>query len=631
MTRARRFALTASLVSLAVLGPMVAPAEDAFAGDYVVAQCHDANSAHEATIEGSDRGDYAMRDECTAAPDRALKVISITGAPSGHRGYWLWKAPAGTRIVAVDVDAKLRRADGHKARLYMADEAGQQIALVASGTDGATSFAAEHWSAPPESPGAAQFYASLVCDNNGATCPSSSEAKTFVRNVQLTLRDVSPPVVTIAAEGSSGVWRRGDLITKTQSSDLGGGIASQFAVVNGQTVGPAREFPCARTVTGMAASLSPCSVSSRVNEDLTFASASPPFRDGSNDLLVCAYDFATQGMPNVGCDDQEVLVDNTPPSLSFSNGQDPQDPERIGANATDATSGLAENSGEIQYRMVGAVDWMPLKTTQVNGELEARVDSEADPPGVYEFRAAALDLAGNSGNTSLRGDRSPMTLEFPLKERAELDAFFPGGQVRRIAGYREASKVRGYLRDSDGHGISDQLIVLRQEFDGGSLVKKRTERVRTNAEGAFNSGLPGGPSRVVSVRYGGSRRYLSDGAPLLDYNVRSRVKLRVGHEVRAGHSARFRGMVGKYFARVPPGGKLVELQFKKKAKTWNTADEAVGTTSGGRIEIGYRFRRFYTQPVTFIFRLKVTRESRWPYRVPASSRPVAVTVVPRRR
>ena len=603
-------------------------AETATAGDYVVAQCHDANPAHQASTESADRGDYAMRDECTAAPDHALKVITNTGAPSGHLGYWYWQAPPGTTIVSVKVDAKLRRADGHKARVYVADDAGRQISLVASGTDGATSFTTEQWSAPAGSSGASRLYAALVCDNNGANCPVSSEAKTFVRNVEITLRDVSSPTVRISGDAVTAGWKRGQIRATSHPADLGGGVASQVVVVNGLAVAPTHNFPCIGAGTENVSFLVPCPTTNVPPEDLSFDTVSPPFRDGVNEMVVCVYDFARSGQPNYGCDSQAIPVDNGAPQIAFSNQQDPQDPEVISASAADATSGLAHDSAQIEYRPINTDGWKVLPTTLVDGEMLARVDSGAEPPGFYEFRASVADVAGNSGSTLLRADQEPMRLHFPLKERVDVDAFFAGGRVSQLVRYGRPTTVRGFLREPSGEGVADQRIVIRENFDDGSLVQRRTEHVRTDADGAFRSKIPAGPSRVVSIRYAGSNRYIGDRSPALDFNVRSRVALRASRRVKAGGSAFFRGAVGRYFARIPAGGKLVELQYKKKARTWNTADEAVGTSSRGRVAIRYRFRRFYTQPVTFVFRLKVTRESRWPYRVPASSRSVRVTVVP---
>ncbi len=202
-----------------------------------------------------------MRDECSASPDHSLKVISTSGAPSGHKGYWYWEAPPGTRIVSVDVEAKLRRDEGHKARLYVADSLGQPIENVATGTDGAASFEAEHWAAPPGSNGAVRFYAALVCDNNGASCPVSPEAKTFVRHVELTLRDVSAPTVTLDGDAVEPGWKRLEVLLKADGHrywwrvDLAidlrerGVVESELALFpsGAGRVRPAHAAPCLRT------------------------------------------------------------------------------------------------------------------------------------------------------------------------------------------------------------------------------------------------------------------------------------------------------------------------------------------------------------------------------------------------
>lgn len=605
-------------------------AVEAFGGDYVVAQCHPANVATEASNEGSDRGDYGMRDECSASPDRALKVISTSGASSGHRGYWFWQAPAGTRIVSVNVEAKLRRDAGHKARVFVADDTGEQIALVASGSDGASEFTSQHWSGAPNSNGASRLYASLVCDNNGANCPVSSEAKTFVRSVEITLRDVVPPSASISGDGVSGGWKRGDLELRPSLNDFGGGISSWLVLVNGTAVATQSPLCAPPLVDGRVPLLTPCS-NKIIPEALTLPSTAGPFHDGANQVMLCTFDFASMGIPNGGCSPSATVhVDNTAPTLNFTNQQRVSDPELIEVPVSDSTSGLLPDSGRIELRPSGTEDWFPLKTTLADGTLSARVDSSAYPAGPYEFRAVASDIAGNEASTVLRADRSPMTLEFPLKDFVELDAFFPGGQTKALAGYRQPAQVRGFLLKPDGSPVGDQRVVIREEFDDGSLIRRRTDHVRTAADGSFRSELPGGPSRAITVRYPGSPQYQADRARELDLNVRSQVALAAQSRIQAGDSAQFRGKIGRYFARLPAGGKLVELQYKKRAKTWNTAKEALGTSRRGAISVGYRFRRYYTQPVSFVFRLKVTRESNWPYRLPATSKPITVTVVPRR-
>lgn len=614
---------------LAGLGLSLVLAPPAAAGQYVVAQCHAANVNSEASISGASRGDYAMRDECGRAPDQALKVVVNSSAPAGHAGYWYWQAPAGTQIVGVELEAKLRRELGHKARLYVADAAGRPVTQFASGGDGPTDFERASWRAAAGAGGVNRFYAALVCDNDGASCRESTQAKTFVRNVEVTLRDVVSPIVALR-DGDLGGWQREEIGVTVGLRDAGGGVRARYVSVNGEAALNARTFACAQIgFTAMVSTMVPCARTT-VPEAMRLDTSQAPFRDGANDLGICAADLSSAGNPNTGCTRAMIMVDNTRPSVAFL-GQLSDDPELIRAAASDATSGLAAGSPAIEYRRVGSGAWTTLRTELVNGQLRARVDSESEPAGEYELRATVADVAGNQTTTGLRGDGSPMRLQFPLTERADLDAFFTGGAVERSVRYREPAEVRGYLRDVDGAPIVGEPVVVRQRFDEGSLARRREATVVTDRRGAFRAAVPGGPSRTIAVSYAGNRRYRDDLAPQLDLDVGSLVRLKADRRVKAGEAARFRGRVGRFFARVPAGGKLVELQYKRKPKTWNTAKEAQGTSERGSIRIPYRFRRYYEEPVTFVFRLKVTQEAAWPYRLPANSKPVEVTVVPRKR
>ena len=90
----------------------------------------------------------------------------------------------------------------------------------------------------------------------------------------------------------------------------------------------------------------------------------------------------------------------------------------------------------------------------------------------------------------------------------------------------------------------------------------------------------------------------------------------------------FGGAVKHHGAQIPVGGKLVELQVREGARKWGTVKEAFATRGDGRYSTSYRFGTFYTRPVTFRFRVKVTRENGWPYKAPVRSRARRVTVVP---
>ncbi|MGB6423882.1 MAG: carboxypeptidase-like regulatory domain-containing protein, partial [Solirubrobacterales bacterium] len=268
-------------------------------------------------------------------------------------------------------------------------------------------------------------------------------------------------------------------------------------------------------------------------------------------------------------------------------------------------------------------------TTIAGGALTARIDSESPPPGNYEFRASIADVAGNRAETTLREDGEPMVLRFPLKTATRLRATLGNGKDSQVVAYRNEGEIRGRLLDPSGNPIPRQAVTVTETFEEGSLIDSRQRIVETDPDGDFRSALPGGPSRNVEVSYSGSRRYSADTEGGLDFNVRGAAQLKISkRRVKAGRPVTFRGRVKRYFARIPAGGKLVEVQVRS-GDDWTTLQEATGTDSKGRITLRHRFRGFYTQPVTFAFRLKATRESGWPYRGAAKSRRQRVTVVPK--
>ena len=99
------------------------------------------------------------------------------------------------------------------------------------------------------------------------------------------------------------------------------------------------------------------------------------------------------------------------------------------------------------------------------------------------------------------------------------------------------------------------------------------------------------------------------------------------HRVLEGGGVAFRGRVLHYGARIPPSGKLVELQVKEGTHQWNTVQQAIHSNSRGRYRLHYRFGTFYRSNVEYRFRVKVDQEQAWPYRAPVRSRARAVTVV----
>jgi hypothetical protein len=80
-----------------------------------------------------------------------------------------------------------------------------------------------------------------------------------------------------------------------------------------------------------------------------------------------------------------------------------------------------------------------------------------------------------------------------------------------------------------------------------------------------------------------------------------------------------------------PKGKLVELQARGGGvHRFRTVGRAFRTDARGNWKLRYRFDRFYVEPTRFQFRLRVTRERRWPYLTPTVSAARSMIIRPRR-
>lgn len=623
--------LTGAVLLAAIVVLLIAAAE-ADGGTYVVRECHNSppqNRVHEAEVERlPNPGAYSVSagaNVCGRASESfALKMTAGRTALHGQFGLVRFVAPAGATFLGVEVDAKLRRADGHKARLLMADGAGVPRVQFANGVGEATTFLTYPWSG--NGVGRKQFVAMLICDRPGGTCPSSDQAKAFIRDVVLTVRDDAAPTVQLGGDLLKGGWVRGSSSLEIEARDLGSGVRGVFAVVNDTTITGDLSLPCDLIPsTADAARLTPCQTSAASTEFLD--TGGPPFTDGANDLVSCAFDYGAN--PNVTCDQRVVRVDNEAPELAFRNRQNPGDPELIRAPVGDRTSGLDAASGHLSFRATGSAEWLDLPTNLSDGELRTRVDSGALAPGSYEFRAEIADVAGNRTETTSRANGQPMRLEFPLKEPVRLEAELGNGGDDQVVAYRTEGEVRGRLLTPDGAPLRGERVTVVQRFAEGSLLDRRTTTTATDARGRYEAVLPGGPSRNVDVFYAGSRRFQADAETGLDFDVRGKASLRVSkRRIKAGQSVTFRGRVKRHFARIPRGGKLVEVQVRTGGG-WTTLQEATGTDRKGAVTIRHRFRGFYTRPVTFVFRLKATRENGWPYRGAAKSKRRRVTVLPK--
>jgi hypothetical protein len=183
-------ALAATLVALASGTGAWLPT-DAAAGTYEVVQCDRANREYaDARFDRVNGGDYGFLYRCEEDEDaNALQIRTITGSPKGRYGRISWLAPAGTRIAAVEAEARLRDDAGHEARLAWLGEDGSEAGRVAGGSAEATGFRGFRREA--SGGGRGGFAAILGCEGRGG-CPRSERAKAWIRSVHLTIADGGP-------------------------------------------------------------------------------------------------------------------------------------------------------------------------------------------------------------------------------------------------------------------------------------------------------------------------------------------------------------------------------------------------------------------------------------------------------
>jgi hypothetical protein len=622
-TRIGRVACLAAGVAAAAA--LLVPA-GARAGTYTLIQCDPTYNRGVDGLELSIAAPYEFANRCA---DRGpLSGTDQYAAARGDRVRFTWPAPPGTELVHVYGRRNLANDHGHKARIYLTNAQGETAPRIADGGRGG-GWHGFRWSGS----GRTGLSVLLVCDpKSGATCRHSSEAHARVKELHIQFSDVVAPTVSASDSLVAGGWRRGAQGLHLAASDLGGGIRAFQVLVNGVAVPPSQAFGCLGLIAGtaLARESPPCAPTAEDRAVLQTSGA--PFRDGANTLSACALDWAAAGAANRGCDTRTVLVDNSPPKVAFQNAQDPNDPDLIRAPVSDPHSGVA--GGQISYRPAGATEWQPLATQLVGGELEARVGSQNEPPGHYEFVVGAVDRVGNSVATTKRQDGTDAVLEFPLKAQTAVHAFLGAGQHRLRVPYGSSRRLRGRLLTRDGQPVAGQPVVVTEHFGEGTLIDRRVRTVTTDEGGRYRSKIPAGPSRSISVAYGGSSQYGDSGTGGLHYAVRSKASFKTSRRrVREGRRVIFRGRVRHYAARIPAGGKVIELQVKDPAARggWNTISQAFGTNQRGRFRVPYHFgtyfSRLYRHPVTFRFRVKVTREAGWPYATPAHSRKRKVTVL----
>jgi hypothetical protein len=359
--------------------------------------------------------------------------------------------------------------------------------------------------------------------------------------------------------------------------------------------------------------------------------------------------------------DVPLRFDNVPPGVAFVADGGPESgqelPATVSAGVTDAHS--HPESGEVHYRRLESQQWIDLPTrfqpddAVDSGRLVARLPENLGP-GIYLFRADAVDGAGNTASSNRRADGTEMVLrKLPPPPAKDGGSGRGGGRgsdrpstgakakvkTRIFASLRRgrqagvdltvpfgvSSVLIGRLLDADGAGLVGRELRIVARPSRGALAKTRVATVRTGKRGGFSLDLGAGPSRRITVNYAGDAAYEAASRPSMALRVRGGVTLSgAPSALRTGQALRLRGRVRAAGAPIPRRGKLVAVQYLE-AETGRWRPILVTRTDhSGRFRARYRFR-YVVGAARIRLRAIALPEERWPY-APGASLPVTIRV-----
>ena len=631
-------------------------AGEARAGAYRVAQCgwglgaeldqafpltegtgFSLNSAACAPPPGS--GPAGMRFEAGIAPDGALGLA---------RARWI--APPGTRFTAAHLTWSGDTQPGNWRGVGV--DLGSQFHILASSF---TSTAPTTVDLPIEGP-AWGFEAWLQCLLGGPVvgCTRSVASTMRLSGLTFTLEDQQPPQAQLGGPLLAAGWQRGTAALELGAEDVGAGVASEVATIDGAPVLTTAP-PCAVVMIEgetRGTRMQPCPPTATRSVEVD----TNRLADGAHIVRGCATDLGG----GQGCaPDGGIEVDNSPPAIAFVAAEE----GRVAAAVTDRYSGPA--SGTISVRPADSASWTDLATGfDRDGPEEATLTASLPDlgAGTYVFRAVAADAVGNAGSAQLRVSGSSVELRrqaakaqaeggkgsgdgrspHPRGRATHLTAYLESGGRGARTGARgtrpgrkgapvltvdfgSAIEVRGRLEDAAGAGIARRAVTIVARATAGIGRAPERRRVLTDRGGRFDVRLPAGTSRRVTVAFHGGRGLASARGRPLTLRVRAAVSLAaVPPALRTGESVKLSGRVLPGPARIPARGKLVAVQYLERASgRWQPA-LVTRTDTHGRFEAHYRFR-YVTGLARIQLRATALPEAGWPY-VPGSSPPVTVTV-----
>ncbi len=328
-----------------------------------------------------------------------------------------------------------------------------------------------------------------------------------------------------------------------------------------------------------------------------------------------------------------LRFDDVAPSVAFAASPGEGASEQLRVEVADAHSGPA--GGTISYRRADSQAWVELPTKLLHDAATAHLLAPLPDlgPGTYLFRAEASDAAGNTATSTLRGDGTQMAIRrvapaAVAKAKTRLFARLRGGHGRGEAltvPFGASALISGRLTRADGAGIAGRELRLVARPSRGALAPVSELTLTSGERGGFQLRLPPGPSRRISVAFGGDASLDGASRSALMLRVRSGVSLRVAPpRLRTGEVLHLSGRVRSRGAPVPRRGKLVAIQYLEEATGRWRPVLVTRSDHDGRFRANYRFR-YVSGAASIRLRATALAEERWPY-APGSSRPVTVDV-----
>jgi hypothetical protein len=470
--RVRALALCVVGAALLLAGPLAARSH---AGTYVSMDCASANGGYStAQYEQSHAMGVITQDCGPGGAGLGMAIPTSDWTPSQTGAAWTISAPAGTHLTDVWL---LQRGASHLA-------AGWDLEVFVIGQGGATPLGAHKdgsnvWAGLAPATGNYTTVTSRLTCNAGSGCNGSLQAGLYTRDYIFNMVDDTPPTVTASGELLNGELQRGTGVVDAIAQDSGAGLTQVYVAVNGRAVGT-RNYDCPGAAS---LAMQPCGLSQQPRFDIDTQTA--PFHDGTNELQVCAVDYATTSGPNVRCTTaRTVNVDNSCPASRVPGGADLS--AHFIRNNNDALTVRSRESATVTGRLsdrssepVAGAALCVKEATLAPGESLADVGTvKTDKSGRYRYTVAP----GPNRDIEVGYRYNRHQLQRDVRYFARV---VPSLKLSRNA-VRNGHRIRLFGR-LPGPSNEDRIVVLQARYPGKNQRWKTFQKARTDQFGRYSA------------------------------------------------------------------------------------------------------------------------------------------------